>query len=265
MMTLKQKGLSGLEFDGKSVVVTGAAAGMGKEITVRFLRQGATVIAVDINEESLTKLKEELDAGLPDRCICYVGDIAKQQTNEGMIAKAIEAVGTIDILVNNAGVAGHSEPITETTNEDWNKILQINLNGPMYAIREAVSRMLEQKNGGSIVTIASVAGIKGCRSSVAYSVAKHGLVGLCQHTAYAYMHKGIRSNIVCPGAIRTGMTSNPNLESTFGRERIMSGMDPEFIFGDTGDIADAVLFLASDHAKFINGATLVVDGGISCN
>ena len=125
--------------------------------------------------------------------------------------------------------------------------------------------MLKQENGGSIVTIASVAGIKGCRSSAAYSVAKHGLVGLCEHTAYTYMHQGIRSNIVCPGAIKTGMTSNPDLENSFGRKRIMSGMDSHFVFGETSDIKEAVLFLASDRAKFINGARLVVDGGISCN
>ncbi len=265
----KQEQLDDLMFLDKSIVVTGAAAGMGKKITIDFLKKGATVIAVDINGEALNNLKDELHREYKDelakRCIVHIGDISKQQTNEDMIHKAIEATGTIDVLINNAGIAGHSEPITETSNEDWDKILAVNLNGPMYAIREAVKQMETQKNGGSIVTIASVAGIKGCRSSVAYTVAKHGLVGLCQHTAYAYMHKGIRSNIVCPGAIRTGMTSNPELESSFGRERIMSGMDSNFVFGDTGDISDAVLFLASEKAKFINGATLVVDGGISCN
>lgn len=256
------------EFEGKSVVVTGAAAGMGKEITKAFLDQGAVVVAVDIDDKALNVFKEELhneDEKLALRFLPFSGDISKQTTNEEMIQKAIKAIGEINVLVNNAGIAGHSEAITETTNEDWDRILKVNLDGPMYAIREAVKHMRKQENGGSIVTIASVAGIKGCRSSVAYSVAKHGLVGLCEHTAYAYMHEGIRSNIVCPGAIKTGMTSNPELESTFGRERIMSGMDPQFVFGETGDIAQAVLFLASDRAKFINGARLVVDGGISCN
>lgn len=256
------------EFQGKSVVVTGAAAGMGKEITKAFLDQGAVVVAVDIDENALNVFKEELqreNEDLSSRFLPFSGDISKQTINEEMIQKAIDSTGNIDVLVNNAGIAGHSEVITETTNEDWDRILRVNLDGPMYAIRAAVENMRKQENGGSIVTIASVAGIKGCRSSVAYSVAKHGLVGLCEHTAYAYMHEGIRSNIVCPGAIKTGMTSNPELESSFGRERIMSGMDPNFVFGETGDIAQAVLFLASDRAKFVNGARLVVDGGISCN
>lgn len=257
------------EFLGKSVVVTGAGAGMGKSITEEFLKQGATVIAVDINKNVLDNFKTELEdkynRDVAEHFIPVVGDISKQETNENMIKKAIEVTGRIDILVNNAGIAGHSEPITETTNDDWNRILEVNLNGPMYAIRSAVTEMLKQENGGNIVTIASVAGIKGCRSSVAYSVSKHGLVGLCEHTAYSYMHKGIRCNIVCPGAIRTGMTSNPELESEFGRSRILSGMDSQFVFGETNDIANAVTFLASDRSKFINGATIVVDGGISCN
>ena len=265
-MDIPKRGESGeSDFVGKSVVVTGAAAGMGKQIAAGFLKQGASVVAVDINAQALNGLKEGLAPELADRCVCYAGDIAEQSVNEGMIARAIEENGRLDILVNNAGTAGHSEPITETTNDDWNRILAVNLNGPMYAVREAVARMLEQEGGGSIVTIASVAGIKGCRSSVAYSVAKHGLVGLCQHTAYAYMHQGIRSNIICPGAVRTGMTSDPGLENPFGRARIMSGMDPDLVFGDALDIADAVLFLAGEHAKFINGAVLVVDGGMSCN
>lgn len=256
------------EFKERSVVVTGAAAGMGKAITQGFLENGATVIGVDIKEESLAAFKEELqkkDVEIARRFIPLTGDISNETTNEAMIQKALETTGKIDILVNNAGVAGHSEPITDTTNEDWNKILRVNLDGPMYAIRAAVRQMLQQENGGSIVTIASVAGIKGCRSCAAYSAAKHGLVGLCEHTAYTYMHQGIRSNIICPGAIKTGMTSNPELENPFGRDRIMSGMDPQFVFGETGDIKEAVLFLAGERAKFINGATLVVDGGISCN
>lgn len=257
------------EFDGKSIIVTGAAAGMGKKIAESFIREGGTVVAVDINEDALHILKagleEQYGKSAADRLIPFGGDISRQEVNEQMVERAVCVSGKLDVLVNNAGVAGHSEPITETTNEDWNRILNVNLNGPMYAMRAAVGKMLEQPQGRSIVTIASVAGIRGCRSSVAYTVAKHGLVGLCEHTAYAYMHKGIRSNIVCPGAIRTGMTSRPEPESSFGRERILSGMDSIVPYGVPGNIAEAVLFLAGGRAEFITGATLVVDGGVSCN
>lgn len=256
-------------FQKKSVVVTGAAAGMGKAITKSFVQEGAVVVAVDRDEQALHTLVEEIEqlrqVGATGYVIPYQGDISTQEANEGMIARAVRETGQIDVLVNNAGVAGKSEPITELTNESWERIMQVDLYGPMYAIRAAVTAMLTQETGGSIVTIASVAGIKGCRSSVAYTVAKHGLVGLCEHTAYTYMHQGIRSNIVCPGAIRTGMTSKPEEESRFGRERILSGMDSNLPFGAPADIAEAVLYLASEEARFVNGATLVIDGGVSCN
>jgi NAD(P)-dependent dehydrogenase (short-subunit alcohol dehydrogenase family) len=260
---------SSKRFSGKSVVVTGAANGMGKQITLDFLEEDATVVGVDVNIEALAELKKEVTdrfgAEYATRLITFEGDITKPETSTEMIAKAIEATGEINILVNNAGVAGRSEPVTETKDEDWHRIIDVDLNGPMYSIREAVSRMLEQKNGGNIVTIASVAGLRSGRSSVAYTVAKHGLVGLCEHTAWAYMHKGIRCNMVCPGIIKTSMSSTFDTESEFGRERILAGLDPDQEFGEPRDISRAVLFLASDESKYINGASFVVDGGSNCS
>lgn len=253
-----------MKFENKSVIVTGAGAGMGKEITLAFLKEGATVTAVDIKDEILEHLKEEVK-DLPGQLLTYAGDISKEETSRKMTELALKSGGRLDILVNNAGVGGNCEPVGETKNEDWDKIIAVNLTGPMYAMREAVNTMLSQENGGSIITIASVAGIRGCRACAAYTAAKHGLVGLCRHTAFTYMHEGIRSNIVCPGAIKTNMSGNHGNDSAFGHERIMAGMDPVIPFGNTGDIASSVLFLASEDAKFINGATLVVDGGVSCN
>lgn len=252
-----------MRFEGKSVIVTGAAAGMGRQITLRYLAEGATVIAVDLNEDSLAALLSE--SASPERLITFAGDISLQETNEAMIDLAVSKCGKLDILVNNAGVGGCYEPIGELTNELWQKIMRVDLDGPMYAMRKAVQVMLNQEKKGTIINIASVAGIKSCRASVAYTAAKHALVGLSQHTAYMYLHEGIRCNVVCPGAIRTGMSGNHDGDSEFGFARVRDGMDPVLPFGIPDDIASTVLFLSSDEAKFINGATIVVDGGVSCN
>lgn len=155
-------------FENKTVVVTGAAAGMGEQITKDFISQGATVVAVDININALVELKKNIkfdglaSAKAAQKLIIFEGDISKRETNEAMIAKAVEETGKLDVLVNNAGVAGHSEPIADTSDDDWNRILSVDLNGPMFAIRAAVKQFLEQENGGNIVTIASMAGLKGC-------------------------------------------------------------------------------------------------------
>ena len=254
-------------FEGKSVIVTGAGAGMGKQIAEDFLSQGSTVIAIDYNEDNLGKTKKDLEAKglLSDKYIPFVGDISREETIDKAIEKAIETSGSIDILINNAGVASHSEPIGDTTNEEWERILGINLTGAMYALRAAVNKMITQENGGIIITTASMAGIKNCKSSAAYTASKHALIGLVKNTAYMYLHKNIRCNLVCPGAIKTEMINHFQEEHPFGVERILSGIDKDMIYGTPQDIANAVLFLASDEARFINGTALEVDGGMGCD
>lgn len=255
-----------MRFLGKSIVVTGAGNGMGKEITLRYLKEGANVVAVDLRSDSLNVLKEEVQKEAFEGTLeIYTGDISKQDQAEGMIDYAIEKFGKLDILVNNAGVGGRYEPIGELENDLWEKIISVNLTGTMYAMRKAVNVFLQQESAGNIVNIASMAGLKGCRASSAYTASKHGVIGLTEHTAYMYLHKGIRVNAVCPGAIKTDMSANHEKESAFGFERVKAGMDPIVPYGTPKNIADAVLFVTSDEASFITGASLVVDGGISCN
>ncbi|MDO5154881.1 MAG: glucose 1-dehydrogenase [Eubacteriales bacterium] len=255
-----------MKFVDKSIVVTGAGNGMGKEITLRYLKEGANVVAVDLKEDALNVLKEEVaKENFPGKLEIFVGDISKQENAEGMITYAVEQFGKLDILVNNAGIGGRYEPIGELDNDLWERIISVNLTGTMYAMRKAVNVMLEQEHGGNIVNIASMAGLKGCRASSAYTASKHGVIGLTEHTAFMYLHKGIRCNAICPGAIKTDMSANHEQESAFGFERVKAGMDPVVPYGTPKNIADAVLFITSDDASFITGASLTVDGGISCN
>lgn len=253
-----------MRFLGKSVVVTGAASGMGRQIALDFAREGATVVGVDIKRAELDGAAAEAEP-LPGRILLYVGDIALQKTNEGMIDYAVEQAGKLDILVNNAGVAGRFEPIGDLTNELWERVMKINLQAPVFAVRRAVQVMSNQETGGSIVNVASICAVRGGRSGVSYTVAKHALIGLTQNTAYMYLERGICCNVICPGGIRTSLIEEFPDDNPFGRARVAAGFgafSPQLL-GEPEDISSVIRYISSDEAKFINGATILVDGGLA--
>ena len=253
-----------MRFKNKCVVVTGASSGMGRSIALQFAKEGATVIAVARRKERLEELAKEAES-FEGKILVYVGDISSQEVNDGMIDFAIKECGKLDILVNNAGIMDEFKPLSEVSNEHWAKIMRVNLYGPMYAMRKAVQVMAIQENGGNIVNVASIGGICGCRAGAAYTTSKHALVGLTKNTAYMYLNKGIRCNAVCPGGVETEVMNSQTDISQLGMGRVMAGLDKSIQSGKPEDIASAVLYVASDDAKFMNGATVVVDGGVSCN
>lgn len=253
-----------MRFEGKSVVVTGASSGMGRRIALDFAAEGATVVAVARRKERLEELAEEAKE-FPGKILIYPGDISLQEVNEGMIDYACRECGKLDILVNNAGIMDEFKPMHEVSNDLWERVLKVNLNGPMFAMRKAVQVMLEQETGGNIVNIASIGGTRGCRAGAAYTASKHALIGLTENTAYMYVQKGIRCNAICPGGVDTEVMNSQTDLSQFGMGRIMAGLDTSIPSGKPADISSAVLFLASDDARFVNGATFVIDGGVSCN
>lgn len=253
-----------MRFENKSVVVTGASSGMGRSIALQFAAEGATVIAVARRKERLEELAKEA-SGLPGRILPYPGDISSREVNEGMIEFAVENCGKLDVLVNNAGIMDEFKPITEVSDEYWDKIMQVNLVGPMYAMRKAVETMITQETGGNIVNIASIGGVCGCRAGASYTASKHALVGLTKNTAYMYVDKGIRCNVICPGGVETEVMNSQTSISQSGMGRIMAGLDTAIAPGKPEDISSAVLYVASDEARFVNGSTIVIDGGVSCN
>ena len=253
-----------MRFEGKSVVVTGASSGMGYDIAKQFAAEGATVVAVARRKERLEQLAAEAEA-LPGKIIPYAGDISSLETNEGMINCAVEAAGKLDILVNNAGVMDEFKPIGEVTDADWEKVMSINLNGPMYAMRKAVQVMAAQEKGGNIVNIASIGGVNGCRTGAAYTASKHALIGLTKNTAFMYVDKGIRCNAICPGGVATEVMNSQTNISQAGMARVMAGLDTTIPGGNPADITAAVLYIAGDEAGFVNGSVFVIDGGVSCN
>lgn len=253
-----------MRFEGKAVVVTGASSGMGRAISMAFAKEGATVIAVARRKERLEELAE-CCKGEAGRIIPFPGDVSKKEVNEEMIDLAVKKCGKIDILINNAGIVDEFMPIGEVSDELWERVMTLNVDGPMYACRKAIQCMLEQENGGNIINIASIGGLHGCRAGVAYTASKYALVGMTLNTAFMYAKKNIRCNAICPGGVTTEVAVNLKAPSALGMERIMGGLDSSMRQGTSEEIADTVLFLASDAASFINGAAIPVDGGVSCN
>lgn len=252
-----------MRFEGKCVVVTGASSGMGRKIALDFAKEGATVIAVARRLERLEEIAKEAE-GFAGKILPYQGDISLEEVNNGMIDYAVKECGKLDVLVNNAGIMDEFTPIGELTDELYNKVMTVNLNGPIYAMRKAVQVMLEQETKGNIVNIASIGGVCGARAGVAYTASKHAIVGATKNTAYMYAGK-IRCNVVCPGGVETEVMNSQTNISQFGVGRIMAGLDTSIPAGKVEDISTAVLYIAGDDAKFMTGAEIVIDGGVSCN
>ena len=250
-----------MRLDGKVAVITGAGSGMGLAMAKRFTAEGAKVVAGDWNAARLEAAVSEIRAS-NGTIEAAQGNIADQATAEGLIDLALRAHGRLDVLVNNAGVMDYMQGVGELSDDIWRRVLGINLEGPMFTMRRAIPQMLQQ-GGGSIVNVASTAGIEGGAAGAAYTASKHALVGLTRNTAWMYATRGVRCNAICPGATRTNIaeTMTPDRLSAEGGARasayaalVPATLDPE-------DIAALALVLASDESRHINGAIIPADAG----
>jgi NAD(P)-dependent dehydrogenase (short-subunit alcohol dehydrogenase family) len=230
-------------------------------MATRFAEEGARLVAGDWNTERLdaTVAHIRADGGT---IVGAPGNIADQATAEGLIDLALSAYGSLDVLCNNAGVMDYMQGVGELSDDIWRRVLSINLDGPMYASRRAVQYMVEH-GGGSIVNTASTAAIHGGAAGVAYTAAKHALVGLTRNTAWMYAGKGVRCNAICPGATVTniGETMPTERMDPAGSQRAQAfaALAPAYL--DPADIAALALFLASDESRHINGAIIPADAG----
>lgn len=245
----------------KVAVVTGAGSGIGLAIATRFSAEGAKLILGDWNGERLDEAVAAIRAsgGTVEGAR---GDVSDRASAEGLVDLARARFGRIDILVNNAGVMDYMAGVGEVTDDIWRRVMNINLDGPMYTMRRAVPAMLEQ-GSGSIVNIASVGGIEGGAAGAAYTAAKHALVGLTKNTAWMYALKGVRCNAIAPGGTKT------NIAETMPQDRLdMAGATRAGAYAalipamlEPEDIAAVAVFLASDEARFVNGAVVPADAG----
>ena len=240
----------------KVAVVTGAAQGIGRRTAEVLAERGHRLILTDIQSCAETASSvNSIGAGPLE----ILGDISDEATARQIATAARQEFKRVDVLVNNAGVA-HIAPAENTTAADWRRVLDINLLGPFLLAREIGAIMLEQR-AGSIVNVASIAGLLGIADRSAYNASKHGLIGLTRTLAAEWGGRGVRCNAVCPGWVKTPMDTGPQEQGLYNNQDII-GRIPMGRFASAEDIANAIAFLAdSRQSGFVNGHTLSVDGG----
>jgi NAD(P)-dependent dehydrogenase (short-subunit alcohol dehydrogenase family) len=246
----------GAMMEGKAGLVTGAASGIGRACAIRFGNEGASVIVSDL--ESSREGGEETVRAIRDaggEAEFFPCDVSQPADNEALVAHVVERYGKLDFAHNNAGIGVHA-PLHETSDEDFDRVIAVNLRGTFLGMKHQIRQMLSA-GGGAIVNTSSNAGLRAVHLIGAYAASKHGILGLTKNGAVEYANDGIRVNAVCPGAIMTPlMYEQPE-------ERQQEILAPQAMnrFGDPAEVAAAVVWLCSDDASFVTGVAMPVDAG----
>lgn len=248
-----------MKLHNKVAIVTGAASGIGKQIALLYAKEGAKVVVSDLNFEGATKVMEEIKAN-GGNAISIKTNVALEEDIQNLIETTVNTYGTVDILVNNAGIMDNFEPVGDIEDKNWEQIMAVNTTSVMRTSRKVIPIFLK-KASGVIINIASAGGLNGARAGAAYTASKHAVIGLTKNTGFMYAQNGIRCNAIAPGAVETNISSTITHPDKFGAGRAYVGMATNPRIGKPEEIAQVALFLASDEASFVNGATIVVDGG----
>jgi NAD(P)-dependent dehydrogenase (short-subunit alcohol dehydrogenase family) len=246
------------ELKGKVALVTGGTSGIGRDTAVLFAKAGVKVVVTGRREVEGKETVELVRAAGGDG-LFVKGDVSKAAEVQELVRKTVEKFGRVDIAFNNAGIEGAWTPITEQSEEDWDRTIDINLKGVWLCLKYEIRQMLKQGGGGAIVNMSSVAGLMGSAGAATYCASKHGVIGLTKSAALENARSGIRVNAVCPAVIDTPMG-----ERIFGAPEVKPraiSLHPIGRFGTPMEVAEAVVWMCSDRASFMTGQYMVLDGG----
>ena len=247
--------------EGKVAIITGGAGGIGKAAGQRFVEEGADVLLVDLDEASLAQACSEIGS---NKVSYFVADVTKQEDNLAMVATATERYGGVDVFLANAGIEGDVTPITEYDEARFDQVMAVNVKGPFLGLKAAIPAM-QARGGGSIIITSSVAGVSGAAGVAPYVTSKHAVVGMMRSAAKECAQFNIRVNTVNPSPVETRMMRS--LEEGFApgsaadAKQMMEANIPMGRYAQPRDIANIMLFLASEDAEFVTGATYLADGG----
>lgn len=251
-------------FEGKVVVVTGGASGVGRATALRFAEEGARVVVADVDDDGGKETVALVEA-VGGEAISVHTDVSDDASSEALVRATVDAYGGLDVAVNNAGIVGRFVPTADTTTEQFDTITAVNLRGVFLGMKHQIPELLA-RGGGSIVNVSSVAGLQAQPAASAYTASKHGVNGLTKTAAVEYAAAGVRVNAVNPGGIDTPMVANLKAGMSEEERAAMDALDDRHPIGRSAtaaEIAAVIAFLASDDAVDVVGACIPVDGGMT--